>query len=77
MADPFTHLWADFWTWVDFHPSGDWYFRGQAGDYTNGESLSPVLMLSGAGLGLQRAVRVGEAGVERPAGPSRPSTSSG
>ena len=33
MADPFTNLWADFWTWVDFHPSGDWYFRGQAGEY--------------------------------------------
>lgn len=33
MADPFSDLWAAFWTWVDTHPSGDWYYRGQAGDY--------------------------------------------
>lgn len=31
MGDPFTQLRADSWTWVDLHPSGDWYFRGQAG----------------------------------------------
>lgn len=33
MADPFSDLWAAFWAWVDAHPSGDWFFRGQAGDF--------------------------------------------
>ena len=32
-SDPFSDLWAAFWMWVDDHPSGDWYFRGQAGNF--------------------------------------------